>query len=58
MFDGIPARVFLHEMDHMNGTNFTQHVTKLKLDRAKKHKIKLDKLRKKNIQRLANEYTS
>lgn len=57
MFDGIPARVFLHEMDHMNGNNFTQRVSKLKLDRARKHKIKLDKMRKKNLQRLANGYS-
>jgi len=53
MFDGIPARVILHEMDHMNGVNFTAHVSRLKLDRAKKQKKKLDKIREINLRRLA-----
>jgi peptide deformylase len=53
MYDGLPARVILHEMDHMNGTNFTQHVSRLKLDRAKQQKKKLDKLRQINMERLA-----
>tara|TARA_B110000967_G_C18899223_1_gene573300 strand:+ start:881 stop:1426 length:546 start_codon:yes stop_codon:yes gene_type:complete len=35
-FTGISARVFLHEYDHMIGQNFTQRVSKLKLDRAVK----------------------
>lgn len=48
-FDGIPARIVLHEMDHMNGTNFTTYVSKVKLDRAKKAKVKLDKIRKRNL---------
>lgn len=33
-FDGIDARCFLHEFDHLNGTCFTSKVSKLKLDRA------------------------
>ena len=33
--DGMPARVFQHEFDHMNGTDFTKLVSKFKLDRAK-----------------------
>ena len=53
MYDGLPARVILHEMDHMNGTNFTAHVSRLKLDRAKGQKKKLDKLREINLKRLA-----
>ena len=28
----LEARIFQHEMDHMEGTNFTQKVSKLKLD--------------------------
>ena len=52
-YDGLPARVIMHEMDHMNGTNFTAHVSKLKLDRAKQQKKKLDRLRQKNLERLA-----
>lgn len=34
--DGITARVFQHEFDHMEGTDFTHRVSKLKLDMAKK----------------------
>ena len=33
-FTSLAARVFLHEYDHMLGQNFTQRVSKLKLDRA------------------------
>lgn len=33
-FTGMAARVVLHEYDHMVGQNFTQRVSKLKLDRA------------------------
>lgn len=54
MFDGLPARVIQHEMDHMMGTDFTARVSKLKLDRAKAHKKKLDRLRQKNLERLNN----
>lgn len=48
MYDGIPARIFLHEYDHMDGVVFTERATKLQLDRAKKQKVKLDRLRKRN----------
>lgn len=34
--DGVTARVFQHEFDHMRGTDFTHRVSKLKLDLAKK----------------------
>ena len=33
--DHMPSRVFQHEFDHMNGTDFTKLVSKFKLDRAK-----------------------
>ena len=33
-FDGITARVFQHEFDHINGVDFTQKVSKLKRDMA------------------------
>ena len=39
-FSGIPARIMLHEYDHMLGQNFTMRASKLKIDRALK---KLDK---------------
>jgi peptide deformylase len=34
--DGVTARVFQHEFDHMRGTDFTHRASKLKLDMAKK----------------------
>lgn len=40
----IDARCFLHEYDHLHGIEFTDRVSKLKLDRAKK---KQNKMRKK-----------
>ena len=40
---GLECRVFQHEYDHMEGTNFTKKVSKLKLDRAKKRLRKVQK---------------
>ena len=40
---GLEARVFQHEYDHMEGTNFTKKVSKLRLDRAKKRLQKVQK---------------
>lgn len=54
LYDGVPARIIQHEMDHMMGTNFTKLVSKLKLDRAKAHKSKLDRMRQKNLERIKN----
>ena len=39
----LEARVFQHEMDHMEGTNFTKKVSKLKLNMAKKRASKVKK---------------
>ena len=39
----IDARCFLHEYDHLHGINFTDRVSKLKLDMAKKKQKKLIK---------------
>ncbi len=39
---GIDARCFLHELDHLNGTCFTDRVSKLKLDLALKKQRKLN----------------
>ena len=50
-FDNISARVFQHEYDHMEGRNFTQLVSPLKLDigRRKAAKtIKKQKIKQKN----------
>ena len=35
-FQGLPSRIFQHEYDHMEGTDFTQKVSRLKIDRAMK----------------------
>ena len=43
---GLEARIFQHEYDHMEGTNFTQRVSKLKLNMAKR---RASKMRKKSI---------
>ena len=40
---GLEARIFQHEYDHMEGTNFTKKVSKLRLDRAKKRLKKVQK---------------
>lgn len=39
----IDARCFLHEYDHLQGVEFTDRVSKLKLDRAKKKRQKTNK---------------
>jgi peptide deformylase len=35
-FGGVPARVILHEFDHMVGQNFTMRASSLKINRALK----------------------
>ena len=40
----IDARCFLHEYDHLQGIEFTDRVSKLKLDRAKKKQSKQRKV--------------
>jgi len=45
--EGLSSRIFQHEYDHMEGTDFTQKVSRLKIERAMK---KLNKTVKK-IQR-------
>jgi peptide deformylase len=44
---GIDARCFLHEYDHLEGIEYTDRVSKLKLDLAKKRQEKLFKRKKK-----------
>jgi peptide deformylase len=41
-FDGIDARCFMHELDHLNGICFTSQLSKLKLDRALTKQRKLN----------------
>jgi peptide deformylase len=40
---GLECRVFQHEMDHMEGSDFTKKVSKLRLSRAKKRLQKTKK---------------
>ena len=39
-FEGLMARCYLHELDHLNGIVFTSIVSKLKLEMAKKKRKK------------------
>jgi len=43
---GLEARIFQHEYDHMEGLTFIDHVSKFKLERAKK---RIKKLRKRSM---------
>ena len=45
--NGLQCRIFQHEYDHMEGSDFTKKVSKLKLDMAIKKQKKMDKLAKK-----------
>ena len=45
-FIGLSSRIFQHEYDHMEGTNFTQRVSRLRLNMAKR---RASKMRKKSI---------
>ena len=40
---GLESRIFLHEYDHMEGMDFTQKVSKIKLNRALKRRSKIVK---------------
>ena len=45
--DGMMSRIFQHEYDHIIGKNFTDHASKMKLDRAfKKAEKEMDRARK------------
>jgi peptide deformylase len=44
---GLQSRIFQHEYDHMEGSNFTEKVSKLKLDMAIKKQKKMDELAQK-----------
>jgi len=40
---GLECRIFQHEMDHMEGTNFTARASRLKMNMAKKRAAKMKK---------------
>lgn len=52
-FDGITARVFQHEMDHLNGILHTKRANRYHLDQAKKLAEKIN--RKKGVLKPKNE---
>ena len=51
--DGWAARVVQHEVDHLNGILYQDRATRYHLDQAKKQKVKLDRMRKKNARSAA-----
>lgn len=51
VLDGITARCFMHELDHLNGITHTQRANKIHLDRAMRKKKFLDRMVKKSEER-------
>ena len=47
-YTGMTARIMLHEVDHLNGVLFIDHISKLKLDMALKKSAKYDQGYEKN----------
>ena len=47
-FRDVTAQVFQHEYDHLEGITFKQRANRIHWQKAKKEKLKLDKLRQKN----------
>ena len=47
-FREVTAQVFQHEYDHLEGITFRQRANSIHWQKAKKEKLKLDRLRKKN----------
>lgn len=47
VLDGMTARCFLHELDHLNGIMYTKQANKIHLERALRKKKELDRLVKK-----------
>lgn len=41
---GMTARCFLHELDHLNGLNYTRRASRVHLERAKRQKKELDRM--------------
>lgn len=44
VYDGITARVFQHELDHLDGIDYRQRANRYHLNQAKKSKLKKGKL--------------
>jgi peptide deformylase len=56
VFDGITARVFLHELDHLNGIQHTKRANRYHLEQAKKLAAKIN--RKKGVLKPRSELSS
>ena len=54
--DGMISRIFQHEYEHMLGRNFTEHVSKLKLDMAEKKAKKQFKIWQKQMELRHGKY--
>lgn len=50
-FDGITARCFQHELDHMNGIKYTKHVGPASLMMARKKQTKMIKTLQRNLKK-------
>lgn len=48
VFDGMTARYFLHELDHLDGILYTQRANKMHVERAMRKKKILDRQSKRN----------
>ena len=48
-FDGITARCFLHELDHLNGVVFTSRANPFHLEKAVRYRKQLNKGKKREI---------
>lgn len=46
-FTGMTARAFLHELDHLNGIDYTSRANRVHLERAQRKKKMLDRFKKK-----------
>lgn len=46
-YTGMTARAFLHELDHLNGIDYTSRANRIHLERAKRKQKALDRFRKK-----------
>lgn len=52
-FQGMTARIALHEIDHLDGIVFTDRANRYHLDQAKRRKLKMDRVRKANDRQAA-----
>jgi len=53
VYDGIPARIILHEYDHLDGITYHTRASQYHIEQAKRQKKKLDKIRKRNQNKLS-----